>query len=264
MGVIPEKIFRELVKNVYDGINLSKIAIVILWTLLGLFFINKRTSHMYAVLFGLLFYISLLILCLVLFKDIKRYLSFPKDSRILPRFIGYKQDIIFVYPILLMSVIGAINNLLIASGLFPKVIQNMNVTPIEPIEFVARISLLPFVAVSEELLNLIIVSLYYNRMKFLGSIRLPVSIFIASLTFGIMHSVGWGLNTGILIGLSYMPVFFITLYTGNVWISLLAHFYNDFISVSKSYYGSFHFIIIASLCLMPFIWAIRTMVRKTD
>lgn len=264
MRIIPEKIYKEMEKNVYGGIRLSKIAVVILWTLLGLFFINKKTSHMHTVLFGLLFYISLLILCLILFKDIRRYLSFPKYSKILPGFIGYKPDIVFVYPILLMSIIGAINNLLIASGLFPEALENMNATSIEPFEFIARIILLPFVAVAEELLNLIIVSLYYKKMKFLGNFRLAISILSAALTFGILHSVGWGLNTAILIGLSYIPVFFVTLYTGNIWISLLAHFYNDLISISKSYYGSFHFIIIAVICLIPFIWAIRTMVRKTN
>lgn len=37
MRIIPQKIFKEMEKNVYDGISLSKIALVILWTLLGLF-----------------------------------------------------------------------------------------------------------------------------------------------------------------------------------------------------------------------------------
>ncbi|MEA4847814.1 MAG: hypothetical protein VB106_11340 [Clostridiaceae bacterium] len=263
MRIIPEKFLKEMEKNIYSGISLSKGAIIFLWTLLCVLLINKKASGLYTVFFGILFYISLFVLCLILFKDIRRYLVFPKEDKILPRFIGYKPDIIFIYPVFLMSLIGAINNLLIASGFFPEALQRMSVEAVEPIDFIARITLLPFVAFSEELFNLLLVSLFYNKVKFPGSFRLIAGMLSATLTFSILHSVGWGLSTAVLTGISYIPVFFVTLYTGNIWISFLAHFYNDLVSVSKSYYGSLHFVMIAVICLIPVLWSIRTMVRKT-
>lgn len=263
MRIIPEKIYKEMEKNIFHGTSLTKVAIVILWTLAGLLFVNKRASNMYGVLFGILFYISLLALCLLLFRDIKKYLEFPKNSKILPCFIGYKLDIIVIYPLILMSIIGAINNILIASGLFPKAFQDMN-TVLKPIEFIGRIMILPFVAFAEELFNVLLVSILCKKIRLPGNFRLAASILSAALTFGILHSIGWGLNTAILLGLSYIPVFFATLYTGSIWISSLAHLYNDLISVSKTYYGSFHYVIIAAICLIPFVWAIKTMVRKTN
>ena len=262
MRIIPEKIYKELEKNIYNGISLPKSAIVLFWTFLCLYFAYMRTSRLYTVFFGILFYVSLLALCLILFKDIRRYLSFPKENKILPRFIGYKPDIIFTYPIFLMSIIGAINNLLIASGFFPEAVQKMSVAVSDPVEFFAKIMTLPLVAFTEELINLLLVSLAFNKMKFPGNFRLIISILLAALTFGILHSIGWGLKTALLIGISYIPVFFATLYTGNIWISFLAHFYNNFISLFKSYYGNFHFIIVAAICLIPFVWAIKAIVRK--
>jgi len=263
MRTISEKIYKELEKNIYDGINLPKGAIVLFWAFLCLYFVNLKTSRLYTVFFGILFYISMLALCLILFKDIKRYLSFPKENRKLPRFIGYKPDIILVYPIFLMSLVGAINNLLIASGIFPEALQKMSAAVSDPIELFAKTITLPLVAFTEELINLLLVSFAFNKMKFLGNFRLIISILLAALTFGMLHAIGWGLKTALLIGISYIPVFFTTLYTGNVWISFLAHFYNNFISLFKSYYGNFHFIIVAAICLIPFVWAIKAMVRKS-
>ncbi|HOM42031.1 MAG TPA: CPBP family glutamic-type intramembrane protease [Bacillota bacterium] len=262
MRIIPENIYKEMEKNIYEGISLSKSAIVLFWAFLCLYFAYMKTSYLYTVFFGILFYASLLALCLLLFKDIKRYLSFPKGNKILPRFIGYKPDIIFIYPIFLMSLIGAINNLLIASGIFPEAVQKMSVAVSDPVELFAKIVALPLVTFTEELINLFLVSLAFNKMKFLGNFRLIISILLAALTFGILHSIGWGLKTAILIGISYIPVFFTTLYTGNIWISFLAHFYNNFISLFKSYYGNFHFVIVAAICLIPFVWAIKAIVRK--
>jgi len=83
------------------------------------------------------------------------------------------------------------------------------------------------------------------------------------MAFGILHSFGWGLNNAIFIGITYIPVFFATLYTGNIWISFLAHLYNDLISFTKAYYGGYHLIIISAVTLIPALWAIRTMLRKT-
>lgn len=263
MKVISEEAFNEMEKNIYGGVNLLKGAILFLWTLLCLFLFSRGTSFLYSYISGGLFYISLLVLCFVLFKDMRRYWNFPKENKKMPVFIGHKLDTIFVYPIFLMSLIGIISNLLTVSGFFPADLQQMNAVGSKTIELIARIMLLPLVAFAEELINLLLVSFLYNKTSLFRKFRLIGSMLSAALIFGILHSFGWGLNAAILIGISYIPVFFATLYTGNIWISFLAHLYNDLISFTKAYYGGYHFMIITAISLIPAVWAIRTMVRKT-
>ena len=263
MKIILKRALKEMERNIYSDINLLNIAIVFLWTLLCLFFMDRGTSILFSIISGGVYYTSLLVLCFVLFKDIRSYLSFPKSNKKMPVFIGHKLDTIFIYPIILMSLIGIISNLLTVSEIFSTALQQTNTGGSKTIELIARIMLLPLVAFAEELLNLLLVSFLYKKMKLLRNFRLIGSILSAALIFGILHSFGWGLNGAILIGISYIPVFFATLYTGNIWISFLAHLYNDLIAFTKTYYGSYHFIIIAAISLIPAVWAIRTMLRKT-
>lgn len=262
MKIMSEKVLNEMEKNIYGGADLLKGTIVFLWTLLCLFLFNRGTSFLCSYISGGLFYISLLVICFVFFKDMRIYWSFPKENKKMPVFIGHKPDTIFVYPIFLMSVIGIISNLLTVSGFFPADLQQMNAAGSKTIELMARVMLLPLVAFAEELLNLLMVSFLYNKMGLLRNFRLIGSILSAAFVFGILHSSAWGLNAAILIGISYIPVFFATLYTGNIWISFLAHLYNDLISFTKAYYGGYHFMIIAAVSLIPAVWAIRTIFRK--
>ncbi len=263
MRIIPDKILKEMEKNIYSGINLWNAAIVFSWTLLWLFLINRGTSFLFTYISGGLFYITLPVLCFVIFKDIKRYLNFPEENKKMPVFIGHKPDTIFVYPIFLMSLIGIISNLLTMSGLFPAVLRQTDAGGARVVEFAARIVLLPLAAFAEELLNLLTVSILYKKMKQIKKFRLVGSIISASLVFGIIHSFGWGLDAAILIGISYMPVFLATLYTGNIWVSFLAHLYNDLIAFTKAYYSGYHIIVIAAVTVIPALWAIMAMVRKT-
>lgn len=262
MKILFKKAINEMKKNIYDGINLWNGAVLFLWTLLCIFLINRGTSFLFAFIFSGLFYISLPFLCLVLFKDIRRYLSFPKENKKIPSFIGHKADTIFVYPVLLMSLIGVISNLLTVSGVFPAALRQGNTGGNGTVELAARMLLLLPAAFAEELINLLTVSFLYNKMKLLGKFRLIGSILFSAMVFGILHSFGWGLNSAIYTGISYIPVFFASLCSGSIWISFLAHFYNDLIAFAKAYYGSYHLIVIAAVSFVPALWAIRTMIRK--
>lgn len=262
--IIPERMLRELEKNIYSGANLPGIAIVFLWTLLGLHFTNKGTGFFYSIVSGGAYYGFLLTLCLILFKNTKSYWGFPEENGKIPVFIGHKLDTILVYPILLMSIIGVISNLLMVSGAFPEALQQTNRGGSKAIELIPRIMLLPLAAFAEEFLNLLLVSFLYNKMKLLKNFRLIVSILSAAFIFGILHSFGWGISAAILVGISYIPAFFATLYMGNIWISFLAHLYNNLIFLTKSLYGSYHFIIIAAISLIPVMWAVKDILRKID
>ncbi|HYE09360.1 MAG TPA: hypothetical protein VEF53_04205, partial [Patescibacteria group bacterium] len=228
-----------------------------------LFLINKSKSFVYASFFGGAYYLSLVVLCILLFKGITNYMSFPKESKKMPVFIGHRLDTIFIYPILIMSLIGIISNLLTATGFFTAAPQQLAAAAGISIELIVKVTLLPLIAFAEELLNLLLVSFIYKYMKLMGKYRLFGSILSAALIFGILHSFGWGLNAAIPIGIAYIPVFFATLYTGNIWISFLAHLYNDLISLAKYYNSGLHLIIIAVITLIPAVWAVKAMLRKT-
>lgn len=259
-----DNIIREAENNIYIGVNLSKGAIVFLWTLLCLFLINKSNDFIYTAVLGGAYYISLVVLSLWLFKGINKYLCFPEGDKKMPVFIGHRADIILTFPIFLMSLIGIISNLLTATDFFPAAAKQMNTAGSAVAwEFAVRSILLPLIAFAEELLNLLMVSFLYKNIRLSRYFRLIGSILAAALLFGILHTFGWGINAAILTGISYIPVFVVTLYTGNIWISFLAHLYNDLISFTKYYYGSYHFIAIAVISLIPAIWAVRTMLSKT-
>lgn len=249
------RVLKEAESKVYSGVNLIKGAIALIWVLLCLFIISSIRNVTYAAVSGGLFYLSLIILCLLLFKDVGSYIRFPKENKKLPLFMGHKADIILVYPLLLMALIGIISSGLAATVLIPAVPQQAGMAGV-------RIMLLPLVAFAEELFNLIMVSFFYKHMKLFRSFRLIASILSAAMFFGIMHSFGWGIKASILTGTAYIPVFFVTLYTGNIWISFLAHFYNDLIAFVKLSYGSWHLAITAAVCFIPAAWAVKTLFRK--
>jgi hypothetical protein len=191
-----------------------------------------------------------------------KYLRFPKENKKMPVFIGHRMDTLFVYPILLMSLVGIISNLLTAGGIYPTAIQQTHGTVDKLIELMARITLLPLAAFTEEVLNLLLVSFIFTKIKLFGNFRLAGSILTATMVFGMLHSPGWGFYSAISIGISYLPVFFVTLYTGNIWISFLAHLYNNIISLTKTYYSGYSIIAIAVISFIPIVWAIKTLFRK--
>lgn len=263
MGFKLKMAATEAKRNVYEGVNLLTGTLVFIWALLCLFIINRNKSLLWASVFGVAYYFSLVIIFTVLFKGMGKYLIFPKENKKMPVFIGHKMDTLFVYPILLMSLIGIISNLLTAAGFYPTNIQQVHSTSNEFIELMARITLLPIAAFAEEMLNLVLVSLFYINMKLPGRFRLAGSMLAAALAFGILHSSVWGLYGAISIGISYLPVFFATLYTGNIWISFLAHLYNNIIALTKSYYGDSFIIVILVITFIPIIWSIRTLFRRS-
>lgn len=249
--------------NIYNGMSLLKGAMVFIWTLLCLFFVGNNRNFVLIAVSGAVFYLSLVVLCMYLFKGIRAYLSFPSENKKMPIFIGHKLDTIFTYPLLLMTLIGLIGSLLSATGIFH--------TPPDPASasgssgWAAAVGalLLPLLAFAEELLNLLIVSFIYRYIRVKGNYRIITSILLAALVFGLLHTFGQGANAAIFIGIIYIPVFFTTLYTGNIWISFLAHLYSDLISLTKAYNSSLHPAIIAAVSLIPAFWAVKAMFRKT-
>jgi membrane protease YdiL (CAAX protease family) len=120
------------------------------------------------------------------------------------------------------------------------------------------------VAFAEELMNLFMVSFFYKYIKLPGNFRVIASILLTAMAFGSLHIFGWGAGAAIPIGVAYIPVFFATLYTGNIWISFFAHLYNDLIFYTKSYNSSYHLAIITAISIIPAVWAMKSMLRKTS
>jgi hypothetical protein len=92
---------------------------------------------------------------------------------------------------------------------------------------------LPFVAVGEEFLKLLIfISFYLLLSQFSGLTRVFLAIFLASFIFGHMHIFGYILTAGVPIMIGAIPTFYFILYYRSILPLILEHFFFDFYSFS--------------------------------
>lgn len=257
-----KKAVSEAAGNVYGGVRLLTGISVFLWALLCLFVLNRIKSPLWATVSGAVYYLSLGAACLFLFRGMEKYLIFPKENKKIPGFIGHKLDTVFVYPLLLMAATGIISNVLAMAGLYPVPLQQVGEAGKGSELFILRLALLPTAAFAEEMLNLIMVSVFYTNIKLSGTPRLLCSMLAAALAFGLLHTSAWGPGGAVSIGISYLPVFFMTLYTGNIWISFLAHLYNNITAFAKAYYSGSHILVLSAIAVVPAIWSVRALLRK--
>lgn len=255
------RVLEEAEGNIYNGINIGNGTIVFFWTLLCLFFVNSSSSFAVYASSGGLYYASVVLLGIYLFKDLGGYLCFPIKNKKMPVFIGHKPDTLLTYPILLMAAAGLISSLLSATGLFPAPPQ-ADVAGSSGWAEAVRLLLMPLLAYGEELINLLMVSFIYKYIKLKGKYRIITSVLSGALIFGLMHTFGQGIGAGILIGASHAPIIFAALYTGNIWVSALAHLYNNLISYAKAYNSGLHLAIIAAVSVMPVVWAVKETLKK--
>ncbi|MGE5633228.1 MAG: type II CAAX prenyl endopeptidase Rce1 family protein [Caulobacteraceae bacterium] len=255
-AVAVKGIIKRAENNIYRDISFLGVALVIGWTVACLILTGTSKSFGYSFVFGAIYYISLILLCLAVFKNIGKYFGSPFKLNSIPKFIGSRLDIVFTYPVFLVSFIGVVSSMLTLSGLVPRSPEPLTGINITTDEVFVRFFLLPFVAFAEELLNLIVVSFLYKCLKVLRSSRLLASVLTASAVFGFLHSFGWGFGAALSVAVSFLPVFFVTLYTGNIWISVLAHLYNDIIASIRAYNGSYATAMIAVIVFVPVVWSI--------
>jgi len=257
-----KKAVSEAEVNIYGDIGFFKGMLVFLWVLLCLFVLNGIREPLWATLAGAVFYISLGAACIFLFKGISSYLVFRPDNKKVPVFIGHRIDTVFVYPLILMATTGMISSLLSIAGLYPAPVQSVAGPAAGTGLLMLRLVLLPPAAFAEEILNLLIVSFIYTHIKLAGAIRLPCSIFAAALAFSLLHVSAMGLQGSVYIGISYLPVFFTTLFTGNIWISFLAHLYNNIIALAGTYYSGSHILVISAIAFIPVMWSLKSIFSK--
>lgn len=257
------RVLEEAESNIYNGINVVNGAIVFVWTLLCLFLINKSGSFAVYAVSGGLYYASIVLMGIYLFKGLGGYLSFPSQNRRIPAFIGNKLDILLTYPIFVMAAAGLISSLISATGLLPALPKAVVAGSSGRAE-AARLLLMPLLAYGEELMNLLMVSFIYKYIRLKEKYRIISSVILGALIFGLMHTFGQGAGAGIQIGVSHIPLIFTSLYTGNIWVSALAHLYSNVISYAKAYNSGLHLAIIAAVVLIPALWAVKETLRKAS
>lgn len=257
-----KKAVSEAERNIYGNIGFYKGIMVFLWALLCLFALNGIRDPFLATLAGAAFYISLGAICIFLFEGITRYLVFPAENKKVPLFIGHRIDIVFVYPVLLMASTSLLSSLLSIIGLHPAILKPVDGSSAGTGLLSLRLLLLPPAAFAEEMLNLLVLSFFYTYLKPHRGPRLLYTMVAASIAFGLLHVSAWGLSGAVSIGFSYMPVFFATLYTGNIWISFLAHFYSNAIAFSRAYYDGSYILVISAIVFIPVIWSLKSLLRK--
>jgi membrane protease YdiL (CAAX protease family) len=162
-----------------------------------------------------------------------------------------------------MAAAGLISSLLSATGLFPAPPQAEVAGSTGCVEAI-RLLLMPLLAYGEELMNLLTVSFIYRYLRLRGKYRLITSTACGALIFGLMHTFGQGAGAGIVIGVSHIPIILAALYTGNIWVSALAHLYSNVISYAKAYNSGLHLVIIAAVSIIPALWAVKETLRKAS
>lgn len=254
-------VLKQSESNISGEISTFDGSVAVVCTLICLICIDRIDSFAYAYAAGTIFYVLIILLALRCFNGLSSYLASPFKHNNIPIFIGKRLDVVFSYPVFLLAIINILNRIMVMAGSIPDKLQYAAETAYTPGFIIMRLAMLPIVALSEELLNLIIVSSVYNTLKPLRQLRLPLSILIASALFGLLHSFAWGGQAALNLAVSFVPVFVVTLFTGSIWISTLAHLYND-IAATAGLMGEVYSLGIYSLIvIVPAVWAVISTVK---
>lgn len=224
--------------------------------------IDRINSFVFAYAAGVIFYVLIILTALKCFNGLSSYLDSPFKNDNIPIFIGKRLDVLFSYPVFLLAAINILSRITVMAGSTHDKLQYAPETAYAPGFIIMRLAMLPVVALSEELLNLVIVSSVYNTLKPLKQLRLPLSILAASALFGFLHSFAWGGQAALNLAVSFVPVFVVTLFTGNIWISTLAHLYKD-IAATAGLIGEVYSLgIYLLITIVPAVWAVISTVKN--
>lgn len=209
----------------------------------------------------LLYYIILAVLCILNHKGMREFLKLPSGKGKLPGFAGPGIDVFFTYPVLLAALISTVNSLLVLAGAIPHDAQGLSTIDLSLAGLIGRSIFLPVVAFAEELFNLLLMVFIYNTIKARTNAGLAASILVAAAAFGLLHAFSWNLGAAAAIGISFIPVFAMTLYLKSIRVSVLAHFYNDLITVTGMYSLFYSKLVIAVLLLPCVFGLVRELIK---
>lgn len=209
------------------------------------------------------FYILMILLIKQHSHILKPYVIPPFSSVKLPVFVNRLVDMLLIYPFLLVAAISSINRMIIFAGIIPEDPQKLAAIHITLAGFALRCAVIPFIALIEELFNLLMVKTIYGHMHFFKTGRFFFSILAASLFFGFLHAFNWGIAAAIALGISFIPVFMVTLYTGKIWFSVFAHMYLDILASARIYSPAAYNGIIGLFAFSALILTLYTCVRRS-
>lgn len=255
------QVIRQSERNMPAQVNSFRGIALIVWTIISLAFINRMNTFVQAYAAGIMQYIIFAIIAAVCFKGISAYFESPFRLQSMPRFIGKKMDVLFIYPFLLLSIINILNKVMETAGILPQDFQHAPQAGMTTAFITMRFIMLPIVALAEELFNLIAVSLIYKHLTPFNKLRLPISITAAAALFGFLHSFAWGGQAVVPLAISFAPTFIVTLYTGNIWISTLAHLYNDIAANAGMLGEGYSYAAAALLAAVPAAWASASLLK---
>lgn len=206
---------------------LKTMAITWLYLLLSTF------ARQYSLMTAVLFYTLILFFIRKHIDILKPYIVPPLSDARLPVFVNKPADLLLIYPFFLVAAINIINRALIFSGIVPEDPQRLGAIGSTFAGFAARCFAAPFIALTEELLNLLVFLAIYKLLCFMKTGRLACSIIIASLAFGLLHSLNWGPAAALTLGVSFIPVFLALVYTGKLWTGVFAHMFLDILASAR-------------------------------
>lgn len=210
-----------------------------------------------------LFYILMLFLIKQHSRILKPYVIPPFCNVKLPVFVNRLVDMLLIYPFFLVAAVSSINRMIIFVGIIPEDPQKLAAIHSTLAGFVLRCAVIPFIALIEELFNLLLVMTIYRLLHFFKAGRFFFSILAASMFFGLLHAFNWGIAAAIALGISFIPVFLVTLYTRKIWFSVFAHMYLDILASARIYSPAAYNGIIGLFAFSALILTLHTCVRRS-
>ncbi len=132
-------------------------------------------------------------------------------------------------------------------------------------EYINKLEILPFIAIGEEFLKLLMFLALFNLITFgPRSSRILIATLMAAFIFGHLHIFSYELTAGIRIMIGAIPTFYLMLYYRSILPLIIEHFFMDFYSFTGHTVFGDLFVQIVSIVLMIcwFGWLIKTSLNK--
>lgn len=229
-----EKIDKKISDNSLVNVNYFWGCFLILWLFIGTKIYNYFNFR--GIIPQLGYYLITLLICSKNMKVISIFLDNPFKSNIN---ITKILNTIYFYPYyvimsgVLIVIIPEIMGWLQSD---PQGLSNANIT----IDlYMKKLVMLPIVVFVEEICNLIIYILISNWLsKAIKKYWAAGAIILSSFIFGLLHVTVWNFQTAINLGLMHIPYFFSIAFLGNIWVSIIAHGFQNAIGYSVAYHSN--------------------------
>ena len=204
--------------------------LLVLWLAAGVYGYNEFLEPK-SIVTQILFMVITLLLAWPNRKALKPFFANPFRQR---RMAHPYTNILWVYPFLVLLGSALIMITMTATGLVPADPQKIDEMSLTETEYIRELALLPLVVFSEEVGNVVVLLLYAKWFSKIAKRIWPLLVIIlTSVFFGALHLSAGNMETAVSRSFIHLPFIFSILYFKTAWISILAHFYQNFLTYTS-------------------------------